>query len=100
VTVCNLATNSPKNTAWQALNPFQVARLLDDYSKVCSARNLPESEYGGGWQARFLKQALPRRVKIQPSLRAKPTGSHLRNMEQTMSPIAHQLRTMPGKEVP
>ena len=45
------------------------------------------------------EKAIPRGIKVKPTLRAEPTGRKLGNVQQAVTVRAHELDTVPGQKV-
>ena len=53
-----------------------------------------------GDQPRLRKENVPGRIEVHPSLRTEPTRRYLRNVQQTVTSDANQLRSVPSQKVP
>src|SRR5580700_2022446 len=62
-------------------------------------RKSSRSEVAWGGQPRLREENLPGRIEVHPALRTEPARGYLRNVQQTVTADANQLRSIEGKKV-
>src|SRR6266566_4505817 len=75
------------------------AHPVSPHDHLIAGLEVTRLEIASGDQARLRKKNLPRRIEVHPALRTEPARRYLRNVQQTVTADADQLRSIPGKKV-
>jgi hypothetical protein len=97
--IVNKGIFAPAKPVFMRFNSHPVLQKIMACDTDARARPISRLEIAWGDQPRLGKQNLPGRIEVHPALRTEPACGYLRNVQQTVTADAYQLRSIEGKKV-